>query len=54
MLTTCESNNTVDLGEYFAILPSGGDYSIDDYCKETGGIKVGDDFSYNSGKNEDF
>lgn len=54
MITTCDSINTVDLGKYFAILPSGGDYSIDDYCKETGGNKVGDDFSYNSGKNEDF
>jgi UDP-N-acetylglucosamine 4,6-dehydratase len=54
MITTCDSINTVDLGKYFAILPSGGDYSINDYCNETGGVKVGDDFSYNSGKNEDF
>lgn len=54
MITTCDSINTVDLGEYFAILPSGGDYNIDDYCVKTGGQKVGENFSYNSGKNEDF
>lgn len=54
MITTCDSINTVDLGKYFAILPSGGDYDIDSYCEETGGTKVGEGFSYNSGKNEDF
>jgi len=54
MITTCDSINTVDLGRYFAILPSGGEYDIDSYCVAAGGIKVGEDFSYNSGKNEDF
>lgn len=54
MITTCDSINTVDLGRYFAILPSGAGYDIDGYCKNTGGIKVGEGFSYNSGKNKDF
>lgn len=54
MITTCDSINTVDLGYYFAILPSGGEYDIDSYCKKTGGVKVGEGFSYNSGKNTDF
>lgn len=54
MITSCDSINTVDLGKYFAILPSGGDYDIDSYCAQAGGAKVGEGFSYNSGKNEDF
>jgi UDP-N-acetylglucosamine 4,6-dehydratase len=54
MITTCDSINTVDLGEYYAILPSGGDYNIDEYCVKASGVKVGIDFSYNSGKNKDF
>jgi UDP-N-acetylglucosamine 4,6-dehydratase len=54
MITTCDSINTVDLGRYFAILPSGGEYDIDSYCAEASGIKVGENFSYNSGRNEDF
>jgi UDP-N-acetylglucosamine 4,6-dehydratase (inverting) len=54
MITSCDSINTVDLGKYFAILPSGGDYDIDSYCAQAGGVKVGEGFSYNSGKNEDF
>lgn len=54
MITTCDSINTVDLDHYFAILPSGGEYDIDSYCDRTGGTKVGEGFSYNSGKNDDF
>jgi hypothetical protein len=54
MITSCDSVNTVDLGQYYAILPSGGDYDIDTYCAETGGNKVAEGFSYNSGKNDDF
>jgi UDP-N-acetylglucosamine 4,6-dehydratase (inverting) len=54
MITTCDSVNTVDLGRYYAILPSGAEYNIGGYCDKTGGIKVREGFSYNSGKNEDF
>jgi UDP-N-acetylglucosamine 4,6-dehydratase len=36
MITASDSPNTVDLGDYYAILPSGGAYSVDDYCARTG------------------
>lgn len=54
MITTSDSPNTVDLGAYYAILPSGGDYSVDDYCARTGAQRVAVGFSYDSGSNGDF
>jgi UDP-N-acetylglucosamine 4,6-dehydratase len=54
MITPSDSFNTVDLGPYFAILPSGGEYSTEDYCTSTGATRVPAGFSYNSGSNEDF
>jgi len=54
MITASDSPNTVDLGRYFAILPSGGDYHIDDYCQRMGGQRVQPGFSYDSGTNSDF
>lgn len=54
MITASDSPNTVDLGEYFAILPSGADYSIDDYCVRTGAQRVKPGFSYDSGSNPEF
>lgn len=54
MITPSDSFNTVDLGPYYAILPGGGQYSIDDYCHRTGAQRVEPGFSYTSGNNEDF
>lgn len=54
MITASDSPNTVDLGAYYAILPSGGDYSVDDYCHRTGATRVKPGFSYDSGSNNDF
>jgi len=54
LITASDSLNTVDLGKYFAILPSGGGYSLEAYCKERGAKPVQPGFSYNSGTNPDF
>jgi FlaA1/EpsC-like NDP-sugar epimerase len=54
MVTSSDSFNTVDLGKYFAILPSAGDYSVESYCAEHGGEKVAASYSYNSGTNDRF
>ena len=54
MITASDSPNTVDLGEYFAILPSGAGYTLDDYCASTGARRVAEGFSYDSGSNPDF
>lgn len=54
MITASDSFNTVDLGPYYAILPSGGAYSIADYCAKTGAKPVEPGFSYNSGSNVHF
>lgn len=54
MITASDSFNTVDLGQYYAILPAGGHYSMDDYCAKTGAKTVVPGFCYNSGSNEQF
>ena len=54
MITASDSYNTVDLGEYFAILPAGADYSLAAYCEKTGGRPVPQGFCYNSGTNDRF
>jgi UDP-N-acetylglucosamine 4,6-dehydratase (inverting) len=54
MITASDSFNTVDMGAYYAILPSGGTYSIADYCAKTGAKLVKSGFSYNSGSNPHF
>ena len=54
MITPSDSFNTVDLGPYFAILPSGAEYSPEDYCHRTGAQRVAAGFSYTSGNNHDF
>lgn len=54
MITDSDSFNTIDLGKYYAILPTSGSISLDDYCRKhnASGVPVG--FSYNSGSNPDF
>jgi UDP-N-acetylglucosamine 4,6-dehydratase (inverting) len=54
MITASDSPNTVDLGSYYAILPSGAEYSIDDYCTRMNATRVKPGFSYDSGSNTDF
>ena len=54
MITESDSFNTVDLGRYYAILPSAGTYSVDSYCEATGGKAVQPGFAYNSGTNTEF
>lgn len=54
MITTSDSPNTVDLGNYYAILPSAGEHKPQAYLEIRGGALVEPGFSYNSGANEDF
>ena len=54
MITASDSFNTVDLGRYYAILPSAGSYSVEEYCDKHGGVPVSLGFAYNSGSNTDF
>jgi UDP-N-acetylglucosamine 4,6-dehydratase len=54
MITASDSFNTVDIGGYYAILPVGGAYSMEQYCERMGGKPVAPGFAYDSGSNEDF
>lgn len=54
MITASDSLNTVDLGPYYAILPSAGEYLPDEYVAKRGGSLVEPGFAYNSGTNPDF
>jgi nucleoside-diphosphate-sugar epimerase len=54
MITASDSFNTVDLGRYFAILPSAGEYSVESYCSQNGAKPVEAGYAYNSGTNPDF
>lgn len=54
MITGSDSFNTVDLGKYFAILPSAGGYSVESYCAAHGGHPVPVGYAYDSGSNTEF
>lgn len=54
MITASDSFNTVDMGDYYAILPSTGGYKLDDYCARMGAHLVAPGFSYDSGSNAHF
>ena len=54
MITASDSFNTVDMGDYYAILPSAGGYKLDDYCARMGAHPVAPGFSYDSGSNAHF
>jgi UDP-N-acetylglucosamine 4,6-dehydratase/5-epimerase len=54
MITASDSFNTVDLGPYYAILPSARQYDAEEYCRGTGASRVPPGFSYDSGSNPDF
>ena len=54
MITASDSFNTVDLGQYYAILPSAGEHSVESYCRECDAKPVPVGYAYNSGSNLDF
>jgi UDP-N-acetylglucosamine 4,6-dehydratase (inverting) len=54
MITASDSLNTVDLGPYYAILPSAADHFPEDYLEKRGGSRVEPGFAYNSGTNPHF
>ena len=54
MITSSDSFNTVDMGKYYAILPVGAKYTMQDYCDKVDAKSVEKGFSYNSGSNSDF
>jgi len=54
MITASDSLNTVDLGAYYAILPSARQYNIQEYCEGAKAQRVAAGFSYNSGTNPNF
>jgi FlaA1/EpsC-like NDP-sugar epimerase len=54
MITSSDSLNTVDLGNYYAILNSGLGHTVATYLKKRKGKKVKEGFCYNSGQNERF
>ena len=54
MITVSDSLNTVDLGDYYAIVSTSGELTPEDYRARTGGVAVADGFSYNSGANDRF
>jgi FlaA1/EpsC-like NDP-sugar epimerase len=54
MITASDSFNTVDMDRYYAILPSGGQYTLDEYCRAMRARAVTPGFCYNSGTNSRF
>jgi UDP-N-acetylglucosamine 4,6-dehydratase/5-epimerase len=54
MITASDSHNTIDIGKYFAILPSSDQPLRDAYLQRTGAKPVPPGFSYNSGSNSQF
>lgn len=54
MITSSDSLNTVDLGSYYAILPVGARYSLNEYCQQMNATPVEQGFCYGSGSNTDF
>lgn len=50
MITPSDSHNTIDIGNYFAILPSDGKQKYLDFYKNA--VEVAKGFSYNSGTND--
>ena len=55
MITDTDSLNTIDLGEYYAILPSVSfNYEEKDYLNHHKAVKVPFGFKYNSGTNTDW
>ena len=54
MITSSDSYNTYDLGNFYIILPAKVTWNLHNYLKEFNGKKVKEGFSYNSGTNSDW
>jgi len=54
MITESDSFTTVDLGPYYAILPTNGQLSAERYAQHRAADPVEPGFAYNSGRNSDF
>jgi UDP-N-acetylglucosamine 4,6-dehydratase len=55
MITATDSLDTIDIGKYYAILPSiSFSYTREDYMKHHNAVRVPDGFAYNSGTNTDW
>jgi UDP-N-acetylglucosamine 4,6-dehydratase (inverting) len=54
MITASDSFNTVDMGDYYVILPVSAEYTVEEYCARRNGKPVAPGFAYDSGSNSDF
>lgn len=54
MITASDSFMTVDVGQYYVILPQTHRFSVEEYCEQTGAERVPQGFTYNSGTNEEW
>ncbi len=55
MITSTDSLSTIDIGPYYAILPTVSyKHTEADYIKHHSGVKVAEGFSYNSGENAEW
>lgn len=54
MIVPADSGNTVDLGDYYAILPASRGIGVEEYLAKRPGKVVAPDFHYHSGNNERF
>ncbi|NGP76682.1 UDP-N-acetylglucosamine 4,6-dehydratase (inverting) [Balneolaceae bacterium YR4-1] len=54
MITTSDSYNTYDLGDYYVILPHSPRFKMEDFIEHFGAEKVEPGFCYNSGENSEW
>jgi len=54
MITRSDSPNTLDIGDYYAILGSGSQNQREQYLQSKNAKEVDNNFAYDSGTNEDF
>ena len=54
MINSYEAKNTLDLKDYYVILPTNDIRKISEYCKKNSAKKVGESFCYTSENNKDY
>ena len=54
MITSSDSFNTYDLGDYYVILPTDPNWKIDEYISQFNAKKVPEGFNYNSSNNQEW
>ena len=54
MITVSDSGNTIDVGNYYLILPSNNLGDLKNFVKRYKKLKFLSEFSYSSGKNDHF